>query len=350
MVQRRRPEPVAVRLLEPERNTDEDAQLQMLYRPVPQLEGIPDWKIKYEMFDSEKAQALLDRAEREASFRQRPTYVASINRWRAIYRTKRMVNYLPAGPICFDPDGVMLNGKNRMMALSGLKTEHEFGFMCVYGVPRWMFKYFDTNRPRTIKDVLYIGNRPMKPQTPSAIKAALRYEEFLFGLRPAIGWKHWNAVKDEHVDSDDFYSRRLELQDWYASAEKVYRLTRLLLPSIMVFRFYQSLAWPDGDEMITEFLDTLITKESVVNTNAAIQLRDWSRDVYYEKTLISAKREVHLMLLFRTFDQFARNTRIQSIQWAYGMPMAMPYHPGGHEAALANVKDALAEMDEAATV
>lgn len=350
MVRRSSQPPVTVRRLEPEQTTDEKALEQMLYRSVPQLQEAPKWDIEYPVFSPEQARELLARGNEDPSFRQRPTYSKDITRWQALIRTNRFVFWLPAGPLCFDPEGMTLNGKNRLTALADMPDETRTGFMCIYGVPRWMFKYFDTNRNRTMKDVYHIGNRSTRPQTPTVMKLALRYEECLMGLRKPTGWRHWSTVRDEHVDTDDFTARRDQIHEGYTRGERIYKLSRLALPAMATFQFYQGLAWPEGLDRLDDFCETLVTKESIAVTNPAIRLRDWTRDLYYSnEDKISAKRELHLALLFRTFDQFARGTRIQKvgIDWTYGMPMSMPYHPDGLEAALMNIKKALAELDDA---
>jgi hypothetical protein len=342
MPSRKNEPPVEVRSLAPPPASEEDAE-RLLYRPVRQLDQLPDWKVKYEWVGPERAKTLLNRADDEEEFRQRTTKMAGIRRWKTLMRTKRFVDFLPNGVICIDPDGVMLNGKHRMTALAG--QEGEFGFVFFYDVPRWMFAYFDTNMVRTIKDVFHIGSRDAGPQTPSAMKLAMRYEEFLHGLRPGTAWRHWNQQKDEHQDVDDFLARRGELQDWYDVGEAVNRKTKLLVPSVMVFRFYQSIAWPEGDEKITAFCESLVTGGNLPPSSPVLLLRDWAKDAFYNKEKIFAKRELHLMLLFRTFERYMNGSRLQKLNWAYGLPMTMPYHPDRFETGLENVKKALAELD-----
>lgn len=322
---------------------DRDA---LLYRPVPQLEGEPSFKLKYEWIGPKRAGELLRKADSDPDFRQRPNRMADLRRWKNLYSTKRFVNFLPNGVICVDPDGILLNGKHRFTALAGRDDDQEFGFVVFYNVPRFMFAYMDTNRPRTIKDVFHIGNRATKPQTSSAVKLAMRYEEFLMGLRSGTGWRHWNAQRDEHNDMDDFLGRRAELQDWYGVGEKVYRYCKLLVPSVMTFRFYQSLAWPEGDEKITEFCEGLVLGANLPPRSPALLLREWAKDGWYNKDTIFAKREVHLMLLLRTFGQYCQGSRVSGMPWAFGQVMGMPYHPHGWETGLANVKRALGELDE----
>lgn len=337
--------PVTTRQLAPEPAVEESHEV-LLHHPVRQLDEFPpNFKTKYEWFDPAKARQWLNEADQDPSFRQRPTTLSGVRRFRNLVTTSRFVHFLPNTPICVDPNGVMLNGKHRLLGLSGCPEDAKAGFIVIYNVPRWMFAFFDTNKTRTLKDVFHIGARPHGPQTPSAMRLAMRYEEFLLGLRPPTGWRHWNSIKDEHQDVDVFAARREELQDWYKTGEKLHRIVRLIHPAVMVFRFYQNLAWPDGDAQIQEFCDQLVFPGILPKSHPAVQLRTYTLDTYINKDQVFAKREAHLMLLFRMFQQAQNGTRIDRFTWAYGQPMSMPYHPKGHEVAVKNVRLALDEID-----
>jgi hypothetical protein len=334
-----KPAPVETRQLAPE-----EAEDKTLHEPVPQLDGTPKFKIKYVWFDPEKANEWLRNASQAEDFRQRPIKLSQVRRWKNLHTTKRFVHFLPNQAICTDEHGVMLNGQHRLTGLAGCPEGTQAGFMVIENVPRWMFAFFDTNSVRTIKDVFHIGNRASRPQTSSGMRLAMRYEEFLKGLRRPTGWRHWNVEKDEHNDIDNFYEKRDELQDWYASAEKLYKRAKILIPSTMVFRFYQQLAWPEGDEQIEEFCEQLYDPYNVPPLHPAKQLRDWSFNAYVDGVQVQAKRETQLMLLFKTFAQAQTGSR-SKLTWAYGQPMTMPYHPKGHEVAVKNVRIALDDID-----
>lgn len=340
------PAEVTTRMLAPDEDGDSERQGQ-LYQPVQQLDKFPPpFKIKYEWFDPEKARQWLKKADDAPGFNQRKISLSEIRRWKNLHVTQRFVHFLPNQAICVDDDGVMLNGQHRLSGVAGSPGGTQAGFMVIYGVPRWMFAFFDTNKTRSLKDVFHIGARPSEPQTGSAMKLAMRYEEFLIGRRRPTGWRHWNLVKDEHQDVDAFYARREEVQDWYGVGDKTYRTARLLVPSVMVFRFYQSLAWPDGDEQIQDFTEKLATGKGLISPEDPTRLlREWARDAYINRDHIFAKRETHLMLLFRTFAHAQHSTRLPKLQWAYGQPMSMPFHPKGHEVAVKNVRLALDEID-----
>jgi hypothetical protein len=321
----------------------------LLYRPVRQLKmdaKRPPFDVSYEWITPDQAEELLMEAARTAGFRQRKLIPNEVKRWSLLINTDRFVHFLPAGVLCFDPEGVLLNGQHRLSGL--VDADKPAGFVVFRNVPRWMFAYLDTNKTRTVKNVLHINERITGPQTDSAMKLALRYEEFIQGVRTGTGWRHWNAVRDEHQDVDNFYARREEIQSWYGVAQQVYNRTKILIPSTMVFRFYQSLAWPEGEEAIEDFLDTLITGDKLTNQRPSTHLRRFTLDVFDAKSPVIAKREVHLLLLMRIFAQEMNHTRISTMPWAYGHPMVMPYHPKGHEVAIKNVRSALDAMDREA--
>jgi hypothetical protein len=335
---------VATRSLAPEQ-AEEDAQ--PLHRAVQQLDlsQKPPFKPDYPWITPEKAQQIITEARQAEGFRNRPLSLAQVRRWKNLYRTDRFVHFFPGGPLCYDEQGVLINGHHRLNGLAGSPEGTKAGFVVFKNVPRWMFRFFDTNKARSVKDVFAIGARSFGPQTPSAMKLAMRYEEFIVGRRSANGWRHWNTEKDENDDIDSFYERRSELQDWYSAAEKIYRHGRLLVPAGMVFRFYQSLAWPDGDDEIGDFTEQLLKGSTLPATHPVRKLTQWTNSAYLDRAQVFAKREVHLHLLFQTFRQVQNNSRIEVMQWAYGMPMAMPYHPKGHEVAIKNVRAALDEID-----
>lgn len=338
---------VVTRQLAPEAATETPPGL--LYHPVPQVKlvnGKPPFKVSFEWFTPEQAKADLTKAAEVASFRQRPLIWSEVKRWARLVDTSRFVHFLPNGVICYDEQGILINGQHRFNALAeGTKPA---AFVVFRDVPRWMFAYFDTNKNRTSKHVLYINNRVTGPQTDSALKLALRYEEFVQGVRSASGWRHWNAVKDEPQDIDNFYARRAEIQSWYGVGQRVYSRTKVLVPSVMVFRFYQSLAWPQGEEAIEDYLDNLVAGKHLTFQQPSAHLRKFALDTFEVKAPVIAKREVHLLLLLRTFAQEMNSSRIGNLTWAYGQPMAMPYHPKGSDVAIKNVRTALDDMDREA--
>lgn len=336
---------VHTRPLAPEAATETPPGL--LYRPVRQVEvdedGRPPFDITYEWISPEQARQYLKEAAEAENFKQRPLTSAEVKRWVGLVDTKRFVHFLPNGIVCFDEEGILINGQHRFNGIA--EGDKPAAFVIFRNVPRWMFAYFDTNKTRTTKHVLYINNKTIKPQLDSALKLALRYEEFVQGVRPSTAWRHWNAVRDEHQDVDDFYDRRLEIMEWYKTAQRVYGRCKVLIPSVMTFGFYQSLAWPEGLDEMEAFLDELGLGKHLNVQRPSHHLRKFTLEAFRDKTPIIAKREVHLALLMRTFAQEMKQTRTSVLHWAYGQPMTMPYHPKGHEVAIKNVRTALDAMD-----
>lgn len=323
-----------------------DIPFGQLHRPVPQLTELPPaFDIEYLYFSPQMATQWLDNARQADGFRQRPLRLAEARRWKNVIQTQRFVHFLPNQAICENEHGVLINGQHRLTGLSQCPDDTVAGFMVIRKVPRWMFAFFDTNKGRTLKDVFHIGTRQSDPQTGSAMKLGMRYEEFLLGKRSPGGWRHWNIVKDEHQDVDDFYARREELQDWYALGSQVYQRARLLIPSVMVFSFYQSLAWPEGDPDVLDFIEQLKNASKLSPEHPARLLRQWTSEAYMHHQQVFAKRETHLMLIMQAFERSMRGGRYQRLQWAYGQPMSVPYHPKGPEVAVKNVRLALEDID-----
>ncbi len=332
---------------EPQVKLDEpDDDQRLLYRSVQQIEGKPQMKMRFVEVTPEQADKWLKAADQDSSFRQRPTKVRAVRRWQILMQTDRFVNYLPNGPLCFDEDGILINGKHRLTALAGQRES--FGFLVIEKVPRFMFSFFDTGLPRSLNDVFHISGQMTKTQTGSTMRLAMRYEEMLHGVRRPIGWKDWGQHRDEHTDVDDFMRRRLDLPDWYYVGESIYRGARLLIASGMVFRFYQSLAWPDGEAELITFCEGLAKGSMLDVGTPALVLREWARESREMGERIRGKRELHLLLLLRNFAAHCRGEKLERLRWANGFAMPVPYHPAGDETALKNVMTALAEMDRAA--
>lgn len=336
--------PVQTRQLAPPDSGEENA---LLYREAPQIDGDPEMKATFMRVTQEQAREWLYKAEeadREGIIKQRPTSLRDIRRWKILLETNRFIDFLPDGPVCLDEEGLLINGKHRLTAVA--QFDRPVGFMVVKNVPRWMFRFFDTGRGRSLNDVFKIAGRATKAQTGSTMRLAMRYEEFLHGKRKEHGWKDWRGQRDEHADVDDFLDRREELSDWYYVGQQIYSGSKLIVASAQVFRFYQSLAWPEGEEQLVSFCDGLAKGAMLAPKHPGLVLREWSRKSFDQKERIEAKRELHTLLLFRHFQLAVQGDRINGVTWAKGFPMAMPYHPDGHETAIKNVLTALAEMDQ----
>lgn len=335
---------VTVSRLDPEPVTQVNAA-DLLYVPVPQLMNAADtFKVTYEWITPEEAQNLLDAVADEPDFRQRKIDHAQAQRWKNLLETKRFLHYFPGGPLARDESGIQINGQHRMkgIVLSGIPA----GLVVFHNTPRWMFRFFDTNKHRSLTDVLEIGGRHYRFFTASALKLALRYEEFVRGRRHGEGWRHWAEIKDEHQDLDYFYERRTGLQEWHADAGRIYSNARLLAASVLVFAYYQSLAWPEGMDELEEFLGKLQYWRQFPPEHPARVLATWSNDSHLKKESFFGKRELHLSMLMRTFGQHVNGSRIHTVIWAYGNPMSMPYHPKGPQTAVNNIRKAIAAMDE----
>lgn len=308
-----------------------------IIRPVSQIEGAPEMRVSWPKVTPEQAREWVMMADQHSTeFRQRTVPMRDRQRWLGLMETKRFVEYFPGGPLCFDPEGLLINGKHRLTALANF-TE-PLGFCVIKNVPRWMYPFFDTGRPRTITDVFHISERMSFPQLGSTTRLGMRYEEFLRGERGELNWREWGKVRDEHADVDGFIALRTNLADFYQVADKTYRGSKLVVAALMVFRYYQTLAWPDGEAKVVDFFHALRTGAMVPLGSPALELRDWAKDMYDSRERMFAKRETHLMLLFRMFALYVQGDTLErGMRWAYGFPMTQPYHPDGHEIAVKNI-------------
>lgn len=322
----------------PEVDADEPA-VNPNAKPVQQIDGKVPYKVSYEMVTPEQANDWIRHADSDPDFKQRPCTVRDVQRWKIMIETDRFVHYLPNGVVCFDDKGMLLNGKHRLTGLAG--QSKPAGFVVFRNVPRWMFAYFDTGRSRSLNDVFKIAGRMSKSQTGSTARCALRYEEMLNGVRGPLGWQDWGSVRDEHADVNTFLDDRGQLQDLYLAADKTYRSTRLVISALMVFRYYQFLAWPEGEPKLLEFWDGLQTGAMLATGSPALELREWSKDQFESRERVRAKREQHLLLLYRFFAHHVNSSRLERVTWAYGMPMPAPYHPEGAEVAIKNIRAAI---------
>lgn len=332
-----------------EPSTTATPEEQLLYLPVPQLEldEAKLMKVSFELVSPEQAREWLGHADSDESFRNRPTRLNDIRRWRLLMETRRFVNFLPDGPLLFDKDKtVLMNGKHRLSAVTG--QTNDIGFMIVRRVPRWMMRFFDTGKSRTLKDMFDLSGRMSNSQSGSVLRLAMRYEEMIRGLRPQYGWREWRRHGDEHFDVDDYGLRREPLTDLYEAALQAHKGCRLQIASLMTFRFFQELAWPgDGQDTFLEFWDGLANGAMLETGHPALTLREWSRDMFNSKEPLQWKKEVHLLLLFLFFGIFAGGGKVKpnGVRWAPGMPMEFPYHPEGPDTAVKNTLEQLDAME-----
>jgi hypothetical protein len=314
---------------------------QPYYPPAPQLDGKPKWKISYPMYTPEQCDDEVRRADSDPDFHQRKCATRDVTRWKVLMATDRFVHFLPNGPVCYDEEGLLLNGKTRFTGAAG--QNKPVGFMVIRGVPRWMFRYFDTGKMRTVNDVFHIAGRSPKGQTGATVRLAMRYAETIRGTRELIGWQNWASIGDEHADVDDFLAHHGELIDWYGAADQIYRKTKLNIGALQVWRYFQEMAWRgrEADQKISEFWEGLQTGAMLPLQSPALVLRDWALSTFQSKEHIRGKRELHLLLLNSMFEMFVAGDTLKKVTWAHGFNMTFPYHPNGEEVAVKNVLRAL---------
>lgn len=228
----------------------------LLYEPLRERinpKKIP-WTITYERVTARQAQKWLNDAAEYRGFGQRTRTPAAVARWRDLIQTNRFVEYLPLGGLCFNEDGIIMNGGNRLVAQVELGLT--LGYTIIRDCPTWMLPYFDNGKMRTAKEARQIMLRDSRPDAQNIIKLAMRYEEFLFGKRGTLGWVNWSRQRDEHVDIENFERKRGELLDYLERGKKlrVKLSSNYHVAAGACFIFYQQLAWPEGSEVLEQFL------------------------------------------------------------------------------------------------
>ncbi len=311
-----------------------------LHVPVPQLDEIPDWGPEYVKVTPEIAKQWLDESGQDETFRNRKLNLAEKRKFVFIMRTNRFAHWVPDGPICFDEKGILLNGKTRLNAVA--ESGVTCGFMVFRGVPNWMFDFMGLGKPKNNAQILDARYKMSKPAVTAAMKLVLRYEEFLLGKRPAIGWRHWKGVHDQPSDIDLVYDRREDLVDYYDRAMAVRRGCKLLAVPLMLFQYYQWYAWPEGQGKLDQFLDSLTHGSDLAKGSAALSLYNFERDNYLP---YDGKQQMHLILLFRHFGAHAKGEKLPVAKVGYGNEMLPPYHPKGPAAAKENLWKALTPLD-----
>jgi hypothetical protein len=316
----------------------------LLYEPIAhQISGkkIP-WTIEYEKITPAQAAEILQEADEYEKYGQRPRTAARLKRWKSLMDSSRFVEYFPFGPLGFNEDGIVMNGGNRLGALA--MFDKPLGFMIIRNCPTWLINYIDNGNNRTQRESSLINRRATDTNVIAAARLGMRYEEFLFGKRKAIGWADWSKHKDEYVDTDNFVEKREYLLDFIPQGKLIKKVAGLQPASAACFIAYQHLAWPDGADKLQEFLDGLIHGSMLEKGSPALTLREWGYTDGFIGGYTHGRREGHLLLLFKHFTLFCEGQKINEVRVAKGLPMSMPYHPEGWDVACKNAREALMEM------
>lgn len=322
-----------------------DDSPQLLYRPLEQQltpETVP-FKVRWEYVTPDQAEAWLFEADHHEGFRPRPRTEARKKHWLNLMQTGRFVEFSPEGVLCFSPEGICLNGGNRLGAV--VEYDQPVGFTIFENVPVWMSRFFDTGDKRTLREAMFMNKKDLPQGYQQVVRLGMRYEEYLFGKRSAHGWADWSRHKDEHQDVDNFIERREYLLDYIPKGKAIRKPTNLQAASITAFVAYQLLAWPDGASELEQFLDGLALGSMLHKGNPALTLREWGKADGFIGNGTHGRREGHLLLLFRSFEKYMEELDEPKILVARGLPMHMPYHPNGDKTAVANVRKALGKMD-----
>ncbi len=296
--------------------------------------GVPDWPIQYTWLEPDDAAEWLEKAGEDETFRNRPLKARAKNLMSHTMENDGFVHFLPDGPFIFDEHGILTNGKLRLAC--AVETQTTIGVIVFRNVPRRLFPYLGTGVPKTYADVRHSQAKMSKRDILAVHRLVLQYEEVVFGIRKSTGWQHWGSETIQPADLEHVGNIRAEIDDYYGNALAVRRGCRLVATALMMFEFYQWHAWPQGRDLMREFLDSLesgaVDKAvyPVPRNSPAVSLRNFGRDEYCPT---QGKALIQLTLLFDHFAAFVNNEPIPRAKWAFGMKLPVPYHPDGDDAA-----------------
>jgi hypothetical protein len=288
----------------------------------------------------EQAKAWLDATEAAEDFHNRPIKWKIVADYADWMKTGLWKPYVHDGVICIDPQGMLLNGQKRMHAV--VEYGKPVGFWVAFDVPREQFAFMDIAQTRNSADTFAIAGLPSGPDIASAIRLAMLYEKMVRGDIERINWMTWRKSKFTNDEALAFYSRREEMSTLRELARQVYLRCGLNVASLIVFHFYADKAWPTrprsrtNRDPLTGFLEQIRDGENMTRTVPAMALREWA--ITHRKALMDAKREVHLYLLFRAWEDtcIGRNANGR-VYYQPTWPMLFPYHPDGNDHAITNL-------------
>jgi hypothetical protein len=298
----------------------------------------PTWPIQYTWLDPDDSAEWLETASEDAEFKNRKINARDLNLMKQTMENDGFIHFLPDGPFTFDERNILTNGKLRLTA--AVETRTTIGVIVFRGVPRRLYAYQGTGRPKLYKHLRQAKGQMEKRDVLAVHKLIFLYEEVAFGVRTSTGWQDWGTKTFQPADLEHVGKIRSEVEDYYGNALAVRRGCRLVPTALMMFEFYQWHAWPEGREQMQEFLDSLTSgavDKSVFPTpknSPAISLRNFQSQYCPSK----GKSMIHLMLLFHHFAAFVQGEPIAQVKWAYGMDLPLPYHPDGDAAARRNLR------------
>jgi hypothetical protein len=291
-----------------------------------------------EQITPERAEQLLARAvsitlDDGTQLHQRRVFESEVTRWVQTISRGQWIADMPEG-ISFAPDGSLINGRHRLTAL--VKTGKTLGFRVHYNVPAECFASIDTGRTRRAADALTMAGFGNVHQLTSALKLQTCYDMWLADPATAPHWTRWNTIVSTNQDIVDASHRYPDMGQHVRDANTVTKPSGLNQAALAVFLHSSLRAWPDGEQLITDFRLALQTGEDIRRGDAPYELREWARRVSAggAKQQQRHRRELHLRLLFRTFEYYGRGKTLRAVPRIDDrQPMIAPFTPGRTHAA-----------------
>lgn len=302
---------------------------------VPRPSVVRGMQSRVENITPKRAQELLDRAmtvtlDDGTQLRQRNIVEDDVKNWVKVILDPGAWLVMPDG-ISVAADGSLLNGRHRLTAVvrAGISVD----FYVHYNVPPATFAAFDTGRRRTAGDTLKMAgfDKNVLALT-SAAKLLVCYDDWLADPAGFPQWSTWSRLKYTNAEVLGSVHRYRDLMEDVNHGQATGARSGLVAASIAAFRQLARRAWPEGEDLLTDFCWGLRTGEDIHRGDPPYTLREWA--LRTPARSIFARREANLLLLLKCWAAFAANKPVGGIpKHDVGQAMPVPYVPRGQRRA-----------------
>lgn len=305
--------------------------------PQWDLDELPNIVTRTEIITPKRAQQLLDQGFTTRLANGKPLVPRPIKKRNKDKYVRLIENnawlLMPGGISLADETGDPLNGRHRLTAI--VETGWAMPMRVHYNVPPETFAAEDTNMNRSVSDVLHMKGRTSTHGLASALTLIMAYDEWCADPE-GPGWASWNRslfTNDERSEADDQYP---ELPGHLKAAAAVAPSAHLVAASLAVFRYVAARAWPEAlstyDEKgaridegeLDRFCAKLASGEGQ-RTEPAFTLRQWA--INRIKNPVRPAREIHFLLLVKTWNRYMSGKSLGNIMWRSGEPIPALWTP-----------------------
>lgn len=224
-----------------------------------------------------------------------------LNRWR-----------LNNDTICFDTNGLMINGQHRCTAV--VRANKNISVFVATNMPNESFSVMDTGKKRTGKDIMEI----MGCRNSGVLAGALKHLFFyLNNTLTLYGGGPWGKGAMVNQDFIDIYNKYPDIIK-FVNQSKV--ASNIISPQIGLFCNY---VFHRADETLSEiFMEGFYKGTNLDNDNIMLVLRN--RLIKDREAYTHLKSQQKIALIFRTWNYFFHNKKVAYLV----MPVTMPIVAG----------------------